>query len=126
MIIRLFAASHVMPFGAPSELSDTTSVGPPSPCTLYSLFRPVSVTYTVPVASAATSLRKPRSSPEKSTFTSLSPVRRLKPRTASASATHSVSPTMYIPRGACSTTRFVPPAMNFRFSIWPSGFIRLM
>ena len=24
------------------------------------------------------------------------------------------------------TMRFVPPAMNFRFSIWPSGFIRLM
>jgi len=39
---RLFAASHVIPFGAPSTLSATTSVGPP--CTLYSLLRPVSVT----------------------------------------------------------------------------------
>ena len=59
-------------------------------------------------------------------FASFSPVRLLKPRTASASATHSVSPTMYIPRGACSTTLFVPPAMNRMFSICPSGFIRLM
>jgi len=33
---------------------------------------------------------------------------------------------MYIPRGECSTTWFVPPTMNLSVSIWPSGFIRLM
>ena len=33
---------------------------------------------------------------------------------------------MYIPRGACSTTRLVPPAIKRMFSICPSGFIRLM
>ena len=49
------------------------------------------------------------------------PVRRLKPRTASMSATQSVSPTIAIPLGALSTAPPRPPAMNFTESGLPSA-----
>jgi hypothetical protein len=78
------------------------------------------------VASAATSLRNPRSSLEKSTLTSLAPVFRSNPRTASASATHSVADDVHPARRVQHDTVFVPPAMNFSVSICPSGFIRLI
>jgi hypothetical protein len=88
--------------------------------------RPVSVTYTAPSGPAATSFRKPGSAAEKSTPASGAPVRRSKPRTASASATHSVSPTMVMPRGACSVTPPAPPATKRGRSTVPSGRMRLM
>ena len=54
------------------------------------------------------------------------PVRLSKARTASMSATQSVSAMMAIPLGAWSVTPPRPPAMNLRESIVRSGRTRLM
>src|SRR5262245_41081695 len=54
------------------------------------------------------------------------PVFRLKPRTASMSATQSVSPTMAMPFGAFRVTLPRPPATNLSESTEPSALIRLM
>ena len=53
-------------------------------------------------------------------------VRMLKARTASRSATQSVSPMSAEPRGSFSVTPLRPPAMNISESMEPSPLSRLM
>ena len=72
------------------------------------------------------SLRKSAWNDERSTVATGAPVRTLNARTASMSATHSVSPMSASPLGALSVTPSRPPAMNCSESIVPSGFIREM
>ena len=59
------------------------------------------------------SLRKTAPRERRSTDAIGAPVRLLNARTASISVTQSVSPTIAIPFGAWSVTRFLPPSMNF-------------
>jgi len=60
------------------------------------------------------------------TLSMTAPVRALKARATSMSATHSVSPSTAMPLGAFSVAPARPPSMNLRFSIAPSGRTRLM
>ena len=62
--------------------------------------------------------------PFTSTEASDAPLRRSKPRTASISATQSVSPTSAIPLGPFKVTPFLPPAMNSSESTDPSALRR--
>ena len=82
--------------------------------------------YSAPVAVVAMSFRNTAPSVARLTLSSGAPVFALKARTASMSATHSVSPSSARPLGALSVTPFLPPSMNLRFSTAPSGRRRLM